>query len=96
MNWISRARALAVRGHLYSVLAPEICVEIISPGNARSRLWAKRDLYFAAGALEFWLCEQDGTMRFFAAQGELERSRLAPACPRAVVLFENDGERAAV
>lgn len=75
---------------MYSTLAPEICVKVMSPGNVFSRLLEKRDLYFAAGALEFWLCDQDGAMRFFDVPGELERSRLAPDFPCTIVLFEDN------
>ncbi len=36
----------------------------------------KKQLYFGAGAKEFWLCDEYGNMRFFNPQGELKRSEL--------------------
>ena len=41
-------------------VAPEICVEIVSPGNRQSEIRHKIDLYFAAGAKEVWIVSLDG------------------------------------
>ena len=49
--------------------APEICVEVASPSNTRQELEEKRNLYFAAGAKEYWLCV-GGDMHFFVGDGE--------------------------
>jgi len=56
--------------------SPEVVVEIESPSNTAAELEEKRFLYFETGAREFWLCRQNGVMRFFNPQGELERSEL--------------------
>ena len=56
--------------------SPEIVVEIESPSNSAAELEGKRLLYFEVGAREFWLCDEDGNMRFFNPQGELRRSEL--------------------
>ena len=56
--------------------SPEIVVEIGSPSNSVAELEEKRFLYFERGAREFWLCDEEGNMRFFNPQGELERSEL--------------------
>ncbi len=56
--------------------SPEVVVEIESPSNSAAELEEKRLLYFEKGAKEFWLCDEDGHMRFFNPQGELERSEL--------------------
>ena len=47
------------------VLAPEICIEVISPGNSSAELREKTALYFDAGAKEVWLCSESGAMTFF-------------------------------
>ena len=47
-------------------VAPEICVEILSPSNTAGEMTAKRRLYFEAGALEVWICSVDGKMEFYA------------------------------
>jgi Uma2 family endonuclease len=56
--------------------SPEIVVVIESPSNPVAELEEKRLLYFEKGAREFWLCDDDGNMRFFNPQGELERSEI--------------------
>ena len=45
--------------------SPEICVEVISPGNTDTEIQEKMALYFDAGAKEVWLCENSGEMKFF-------------------------------
>lgn len=62
-------------------VAPEICVEVLSPSNSAEELAAKRELDLAAGVKEVWLCRADGRMTFFAANGELPRWGLAPEFP---------------
>lgn len=62
-------------------LAPEICVEVLSPYNDEEEMTEKRALYFSAGALESWTCAEDGAMQFHGPGGRLERSVLCPAFP---------------
>jgi len=91
--WISPERQEKVRGHASCPVAPEICVEILSPSNPMTEMMgtnertAKRKLYFKAGALEFWLCLENGEMRFFNAQGELPKSELCPKFPTSLSWF---------
>ena len=54
--------------------APEICVEITSPSNPRGEIEEKTQAYLAAGANEVWIVAEDGTIRYFGAQGETPRS----------------------
>mgnify|MGYP006425308825 CR=1 FL=1 len=61
-------------------LAPEICVEVMSPANSMAEMDEKRALYLEAGAEEVWIVEEDGTVRFFTNE-ELDASRLAPDVP---------------
>lgn len=56
--------------------SPEVVVEIESPSNTATELEGKRLLYFEKGAKEFWLCDDDGNMRFFNPRGKLQRSEL--------------------
>jgi Uma2 family endonuclease len=53
--------------------APEICIEVLSPSNSPEEMTEKRALYFEADAMEVWLCEPDGQMRFYC-RGELSAS----------------------
>lgn len=66
--------------------APEIVVEILSPGNSVAEMEEKKELYFAQSAQEFWLCDENGDMRVYAADGLLPKSELAPDFPSHVQL----------
>ena len=57
--------------------APEICVEVVSPSNAKAEMEEKTALYLASGAEEVWLVDLDGNITFFGAEGERVQSRLA-------------------
>jgi Uma2 family endonuclease len=63
--WISHARLTSIGKKVCLTKAPEICVEVLSPGNTLREMSEKRALYFAAGAKEVWFCDQDGGMTFF-------------------------------
>lgn len=82
--WISKARLQQAKGKVASPIAPEICVEVLSPGNTRKKMEEKRELYFLVGAQEFWLCNEDGSMEFFSPGQKLENSGLIPGFPHLV------------
>ena len=65
--WTSPARRQPV---IYT-LAPEICVEVMSPHNDEREMNEKRRLYFEAGALESWECSETGQMSFYGPVGLL-------------------------
>jgi Uma2 family endonuclease len=50
--------------------APEICVEVASPGNSRKWLLEKAAAYLEAGAREVIIVEWGGQVRYFDAGGE--------------------------
>jgi Uma2 family endonuclease len=60
--------------------APEICVEVLSPGNTEAEIQEKMALYFDAGAREVWLCERSGAMSFFSP-GTTRPMRASKVCP---------------
>lgn len=64
----------------YSV-APEICVEIVSPSNSKREMQEKMLLYFEQGAKEAWFCNEKGRVRFFDKNGSITSSKLAPDFP---------------
>jgi Uma2 family endonuclease len=66
--------------------SPEIVVEILSPSNTLAEMEEKKELYFARGAREVWLCEEDGAMRFYNNHARLEASAQAPGFPARVEL----------
>ena len=82
--WASSGRRRAVPHELSWTSSPEICVEIISPSNWLEEQMHKGQLYFQAGAEEFWLCDERGQMQFFDPAGRLEHSRLCPEFPTVV------------
>jgi Uma2 family endonuclease len=55
--------------------APEICIEVVSPSNSRGEIEEKIQLYLAAGAKEVWICQNDGTVRHFATDGQRRQSQ---------------------
>jgi Uma2 family endonuclease len=86
--WASAARIQELGDQVCFVRAPEICVEVLSPGNTEAEMREKMMLYFDAGAREVWLCDFSGTMRFFepSTPQPVAQSQLCPQFPRRVVL----------
>jgi Uma2 family endonuclease len=62
--------------------SPEICIEIVSPSNSARELVNKRGLYFAKGAQEVWLCDEQGGLTFYDCVGQIEASHLFPSVIR--------------
>ena len=84
--WVSFEHRRNTPHEFAYAVAPEICVEIISPTNLLEEQMHKGSLYLQAGAQEFWLCDELGNVRFFNTDGALESSRLCPEFPAKVVL----------
>ena len=55
-------------------VAPEICIEVISPSNSFAEMKRKMTLYFKAGAKEVWLVDFNGKARFFNQHDEIKKS----------------------
>jgi Uma2 family endonuclease len=68
--------------------APEICVEVVSPGNTKVEIEEKTALYFDAGAIEVWWCDMNGSMKFLSRDvpAPLNKSKLCPKFPKRVRL----------
>jgi Uma2 family endonuclease len=56
-------------------IAPEICVEVVSPSNSDGEMQEKIKLYLEQGAKEVWLCDQDGDLSFYSLEGRLSQSK---------------------
>ena len=82
--WMSKDRAASLREEGVHEVAPEICVEVRSPGNSFHEIQEKLRLYFAKGAVECWVCDRNGLMTFFNADGPIRRSELCPEFPEQV------------
>lgn len=84
--WVSRPRRASRPNDPVYLIAPEICVEVLSPSNLDEELAERRRLFFAKGALEFWVCRLDGQMAFYDHAGALPQSRLCPNFPKQISL----------
>ena len=85
--WISLERREPHRRAIVLPIAPEICVEILSPSNYKEEMLEKMTLYFAKGAQEVWLCDQHGHMEFFtstSAPNPVPNSILCPEFPQEI------------
>ena len=89
--WMSKARYQPHRRAVSLPVAPEICVEVLSPSNTREEMLQKRLLYYAAGAEEVWLCNEQGDMEFFVRgqSNSVPQSRLCPTFPPSVETTES-------
>jgi Uma2 family endonuclease len=79
--WISRERWQPQKRAAALSVAPEICVEIISPCNDRVEMLEKMVLYYATGAQEVWLCDEAGCLEFFTADSAPSPVRKSVLCP---------------
>lgn len=84
--WMSKDRFQPHRRSISLPIAPEICVEVLSPSNTRAEMLGKMQLYYAGGAQEVWLCDQHGNMEFFVKDHAepVAHSALCPAFPLCV------------
>ena len=86
--WICRERWLPHRRSMSLPISPEICVEVLSPSNTREEMLGKMQLYYAAGAQEVWLCDEEGRMEFFVKEqaDSVPASAMCPAFPQRLEL----------
>ena len=84
--WLSKAQADAFAGRAAAPAAPDVCIEIKSPSNSKKEMDIKRALYFAAGAKEVWICDEEGALTFWNMAGKHKRSNLFTAFPGRVEL----------
>ena len=54
--------------------APEICVEIVSPSNSQEEMDEKTALFLDAGAVEVWVVDEAGNIRFYTRSGQQPKS----------------------
>ncbi len=82
--WFSDQRYAQVVGQDAFEIAPEICVEVLSPKNTWAEMQAKRQLYFDAGAIECWTCDLTGQMTYYSSdepESPKHESKLCPQFP---------------
>ena len=82
--WASTQFILTNKDMTPFVEAPEICIEILSPSNNAAEMDEKKELYFARGCKEFWVCDSEGNIKFYKYTGELEHSPIFSEFPHVV------------
>ncbi len=84
--WASQKRFEKIIHEVECSIAPEICIEVMSPSNTEDEITEKKLLYFESGAEEVWICEASGNMRFYIPEKEIPCSLLASEYPRQIDL----------
>ncbi len=74
-----------VKDEYDSPIAPEICVEVLSPTNSVEEMRSKKRLYFEKGAEEVWFCDEEGNMSFYIKKRKIGKSRLVPEFPKKIM-----------
>lgn len=82
--WCSDERFTQIEDEISASIAPEICIEVRSSSNTSDEMEFKKQLYLEAQAIEVWLCNEQGQMKFYNAQGELEQSLLVSQFPKEI------------
>lgn len=82
--WCSDARFDQIQDEISASIAPEICIEVKSSGNTLEEMEFKKQLYLEAQAIEVWLCNEQGQIKFYNEQGELAKSFLVPDFPNQI------------
>jgi Uma2 family endonuclease len=79
--WLISERRQEVDSAVCLAQAPEICVEILPPSYTSEEISEKTALYFEAGAREVWICDQEGTLKFFYLGRSDASSEMCPEFP---------------
>lgn len=89
VGWFSDARHREVTGQVACEIAPEICVEVISPSNSASEIDNKFKLYFEAGAIECWQCDLQGRMSYTHRDQPSHSHSSSSLCPSFPEIISN-------
>ncbi len=81
VGWYSDDRFNKLDGQTAFEIAPEICVEILSPSNTPSEMNTKRQLNFQSGASEVWFCQTDGSMTYYHSDTPTTAQPNSTRCP---------------
>ena len=81
VGWYTEDRFTKIATQTVFEIAPEICVEVVSPSNATGEMEEKKTLYFDAGAEEVWFCNEAGEMSFFKREKPDEPMKQSKICP---------------
>jgi Uma2 family endonuclease len=82
--WCSAERFDRIQEQVSASIAPEICIQVKSSGNTLEEMEFKEKLYFEAGAIEVWICNEQGQITFSNNRNELAQSLLVPNFPNQI------------
>jgi Uma2 family endonuclease len=74
--WMPAARWREVKGQSPFPFVPDICAEVLSPGNSRAQITMKTGAYLRGGAREVIVVGLKGEIQYFGAEGRREASGL--------------------
>jgi Uma2 family endonuclease len=74
--WMPAARWGEVKGKSPFPFVPDVCVEVLSPGNSRAEITMKIGAYLRGGAREVIVVGRKGEVEYFGAEGRREASAL--------------------
>jgi Uma2 family endonuclease len=80
--WVSRELLEQHRNEDEFRVAPDLCVEVLSPTNTRIEMAEKTAAYLAAGAKEVWVVEANGVPEIHTSAGRVSTSTLGFELPR--------------
>ena len=86
VSWASKDTYNIIKNEAECSVAPDVCIEVLSISNTEDEIDAKKALYFAKGAKEFWLCDRAGDITFFDPEGLITESLLFPNFPKNIDL----------
>jgi Uma2 family endonuclease len=79
--WVSRELMEQHRNEDQFLVAPDLCVEVLSPTNTRIEMAEKTAAYLAAGAKEVWIVGEDGVPEIHTRDGRVDASTLGFELP---------------
>ena len=75
--WMPPERWKAANNATPLPTVPDICVEVLSPGNTRAEIEMKKGAYLRGGAHEVVIVNIDGSVEFFGPEGRRSASSYA-------------------
>jgi Uma2 family endonuclease len=85
--WMPSARWAACKGQSPLEVVPDVCVEVLSPGNTRQEIEMKVGAYLRGGAREVIAVGLKGEIEIFGPQGKRETSALGISLALPAELF---------
>lgn len=80
--WSSPEHMARHKGEKEFSVAPDLCVEVLSPANTPIEITEKTAAYLAAGAKEVWIVGEDGVPEIHTSAGRVATSTLGFEPPR--------------